>query len=140
MGDTGRRLLMLMILALVPAVMAGLFHPRRPAWDAEAPGPGEVRLAEARTWDHALWIDARTAAAFARGHVPGALLLTEERWSRDLEAVVNAWTPDRRIVVYCDARSCDAARRTVERLRREVGLDDAWVLRGGWDAWSQGAR
>lgn len=128
-----RRVVILLILALLPAVLTALTHPRRPSWQADDPGPGEVRFAQALAWGKdVLWIDARSRASFEKDHLPGARLLTATHWSTDLEAIVNAWAPGKKVVVYCDSRACSVGHETAARLRTEVGLEDVWVLRGGW--------
>ena len=82
-----------------------------------------------------LWIDARAETAFASGHVPGALSLSEAEWEQGLPAVVKAWRPGVKVVVYCDDRGCEASQSVARRLRRELGLGDIFVLKGGWRAW-----
>ena len=126
----------LLLAAWVPALLTAMWHPRRPTW-----GPENAPVAEV-TWSQAsggagqvLWIDARSATVFAGGHVPGALSLNEAEWEQGLPAVVKAWRPGVKIVVYCDDRACEASQSVARRLRRELGLDEVPVLKGGWRAW-----
>ena len=82
-----------------------------------------------------MWVDARPDEDFARDHVPGALSLNEDRWTELLPQVLTAWSPDKKIVVYCSAQSCNAAREVAKRLRDEAQLKNIFVLEGGWEEW-----
>jgi rhodanese-related sulfurtransferase len=46
-----------------------------------------------------------------------------------------AWSPENRTVVYCSSQSCAASHEVARRLREEAGLDNVYVLHGGWEAW-----
>ena len=130
----GRHILCLLALAVPLAVAGGLWHPHRPRWHDALLGPDEVDLATARSWPQALWCDARDPSAFAAGHVPGALSLTESGWDDDFAQVVQHWSPERPIVVYCSSSSCDASTAVAARLRHDLGSGQVWVLHGGWEA------
>lgn len=123
----------LILIALLPAVAAAFFHPKRPAWQSD-----EVPLALAQSWkDQALWIDARPLADYNAGHVPGALPLNEDAWRELLPAVLDAWHPGADIIVYCSSLSCQTSREVARRLRDEVGLPRVFVLQGGWESWQK---
>jgi len=49
--------------------------------------------------------------------------------------MLNAWSPDKRVVVYCSSQSCAASHEVVRRLREEAELKNVFVLRGGWETW-----
>ena len=82
-----------------------------------------------------IWVDARPDVDFARDHVPGAISLNEDRWNELLPQLLGAWSPEKKVVVYCSAQSCDLAREVAERLRKEAQLPDVFVLEGGWEGW-----
>jgi rhodanese-related sulfurtransferase len=44
-------------------------------------------------------------------------------------------SPDKKVVVYCSAESCNAAREVAKRLRDETQLKNVFVLQGGWEEW-----
>ena len=99
-------------------------------------------MAQAQVWgENVLWIDARPEDHFEREHVPGALLLNEDRWNELLPQVLGTWSPEKRVIVYCDTDGCGASREVAHRLREEAGLKDnegknsVFVLKGGWKAW-----
>jgi rhodanese-related sulfurtransferase len=120
-----------------------LWHPRRPDWTAlRAPVEAvrQVDLADARAeFADALWLDAREPAAYAAGHVPGALALGETDWETGFAALMESWDGARPLVVYCGGESCHASEAVARRLKRELGFDRIVVLRGGWDAWRAAA-
>lgn len=126
----------LLMVALVPAVGAAFFHPLRPSWGMAAAGSDQVTWAQAQRWSgRVLLVDARGTTAYHRRHIPGALSLDESRWERDLPGIIQAWRPGDRVVVYCDSEACDTSAEVARRLRREMGIDHVYVLKGGWAAW-----
>ena len=131
-----RQALVLAALALLPAVGEAIYFRGKISWQSPIPPSELVSVGQARTWgENVIWVDARPDAEFARGHVPGALSLNEDRWNELLPEFVAAWSPGKKVVVYCSAESCDLAREAAERLRKEAQIPDVFVLEGGWEAW-----
>lgn len=132
-----RQIAALLALALVPALVSGAFHLvyREP----EALAENEVRLETVRTWrETVLWVDARSRAKFERDHIPDAVLLNEDEWVRLVGPFLDAWDPEKAIVVYCDGGACEASHQVARRIKTELGVENTiWVLKGGWDAWLQ---
>jgi rhodanese-related sulfurtransferase len=127
---------MILLVALIPAAIAAMFHPRHPGWSREQAVIREVEWTAVRQWcEPVLMVDARSAAAYARGHIPGALSLFGGPGDGAMAALVAAWHPGTRILVYCDSPRCDAAQSAAGRLRRELGIEEVYVLKGGWSAW-----
>lgn len=128
-------------LLLVAGLLAGFSGWLQPWSEPVLAGePGErLGVAEARArvaaGESILWVDARPEAAFLRGHVPGAVWLSEDDWSRGLMGLLEIWEPDQVIVVYCDGVACAASGQVAARLRDELGVDTVLVLEGGWEAW-----
>jgi len=128
-----RQILAILLLATLPAIATGLWHPRRPSWQSD-----EVTLAAATAWGTSvLWIDARPDADFARAHIPGAIPLNEDHWEDLLPGVIDQWDIKRKVVVYCSSLSCQTSRDVARRLREEVNLPNVFVLQGGWEAWQK---
>lgn len=124
---------LLLLVAGLAAFGAARF---RPAPNTPALDEGEISVEMARAAAmESLFVDARPAAAFAQRHIPGAVSLPEGDWERQLPVFVARWTPDRRVIVYCDNPQCGASRSVARRLREEVGVPDVVALRGGWVAW-----
>ena len=128
--------LILAAVALAPALGEAIWFRDKISWASPIRPSESVTVDEARTWGAtAIWVDARPDDEFARDHVQGALSLNEDRWNEQLPQFLAAWSPDKRIVVYCSAESCDLAREVAERLRKEAQISDVFVLQGGWEAW-----
>lgn len=138
---TGELLLLAALAALTNAAWAGEFRPvpsattvGESAWKHQKTRGHHLSLPEA--WGAAkrgaLWVDARPADLFSRGHHPGAVPLTEERWGDQLGGVLERWNPEMPVIVYCEGGDCRASERVAARLRDE-GLDPVFVLRGGWE-------
>ena len=132
----GYRLASLLIFALVLASANAWLNPHRPAWNVETLGEGEVGLAEAlAAGESAMWIDARPEAQVRAGRIGNALPLNEDDWDRLLPRVFEQWRPGRRVIVYCGSQQCQASHEVARRLREEMGMEEVYTLKGGWEAW-----
>lgn len=129
-----RQLALVLALALVPAVVSGAWQL---AWQKEEPlAAGEVRLATAREWgERVQWVDARSRAKFERTRIPGALLLNEDEWDKLVGPFLDAWDPDKTLVVYCDGGSCEASHHVAARIRNDLMISGVLVLKGGFAEW-----
>jgi rhodanese-related sulfurtransferase len=131
-----RETLLLVLLALVPAIVQGIYFRDRVSWQSPVPTSELVTVDQARAWgDNAIWVDARPDDEFARDHVPGATSLNEDRWNELLPQFLEGWSPEKRVIVYCSAESCNAAREVAKRLRDEAQIRSVFVLQGGWEEW-----
>ncbi|MEO8438631.1 MAG: rhodanese-like domain-containing protein [Spartobacteria bacterium] len=131
-----RQILLLLGLAFLPAIGQAVYYRNAATWSAPPVDSALVTLSETKGWgDAVLWVDARPEEEFARAHVPGALLLNEDDWDARLRTLLTAWAPERKLVVYCSAKSCSASHAVAERLRHEAGLENVYVLEGGWEEW-----
>ena len=132
-----RQLLALLGMALVPALVAGALQLK---WNKEAPLlPDEIRLTTAMAWgEKTLWVDARDAEQFSHEHIPGAVSLTTDGWEELVPPFLDAWDPEKSIIVYGQGSAADDDAHAVSvRLREELKLDGVFVLKGGWAAWLQ---
>jgi rhodanese-related sulfurtransferase len=131
-----REALFLIALAFVPAIGEAVYFCDRVSWQSPVPTSETVTVAQARAWGkNAIWIDARPDEEFARDHVPDAVSLNEDRWNELLPQFLQGWSPEKRVIVYCSAESCNAAREVAKRLRDEAQLKNVFVLQGGWEEW-----
>jgi rhodanese-related sulfurtransferase len=120
-------------VALLPAVVTGWAHPRAPTWSWTAPGAPLVSLEAVVGWAQpTLLLDARSTEAYLAGHMSGALPLNGQDWDRQVPALLAAWHPGTRLVVYCDGGSCDASQAVALRIERDLRMTDVYVLDGGW--------
>src|ERR1700722_14265564 len=101
MASLVRPALLLMALALLPAIGEAVYFRDKISWQTPIPASEAVTVGLAKSWgDNAIWIDARPDEDFARDHVPGAISLNEDRWNELLPPFLTSWSPDKKIVVY----------------------------------------
>lgn len=138
LGRIGIGVGLLLIAALPPAVVMGLWHPEaRAAW---AEGRHAVTVAQVRAWSEpVLWVDARTLDEYRAGHLPGALPLSAEAWDAQLVELLMQWEPGRKVVVYCSRTECRTSAVVAARLRQDLGSPDVFHLVGGYEAWQEAA-
>ena len=96
---------------------------------------GEILLEDALAMENRTWIDSRGALAFEEDHIPNALLLNEDQWDEHFEQFIINWDGESTLIVYCDSRTCAASKGVAERLKSSLGIEDVWVLKGGWETW-----
>jgi rhodanese-related sulfurtransferase len=131
-----RQTLVLVALAFLPGIGQALYFRDKVSWQSPIPASEIVTLAQARAWGrNAIWVDARPDVEFEREHIPGAVLLNEDRWSELLPQFLVTWSPEKRVIVYCSSQSCNASREVARRLRDEAQLKNVFVLQGGWEEW-----
>lgn len=131
-------ILLLLLLPVVPALLSAWWHPSGPSWDRMALAEGEVNLVMVEGWPGpVLWVDARNAEAFARGRIPGAVNLYPGNFEEQAGAFLEVWEPDMPVVIYCDSLECGASAELADKLRLEWGLEDIYVLKGGWASWQK---
>jgi rhodanese-related sulfurtransferase len=131
-----RQALVLFALAVVPAVGEAIYFRENVSWQSPVRASEMVDVDQARAWGNDVtWVDARPDEEFARDHVPGAISLNEDRWNELLPGLLNVWSPDKKVIVYCSSQSCNASREVARRLRDEAQLKNVFVLEGGWEAW-----
>ena len=128
--------LILIALAFLPAIGEGIYFRDRVSWQSPIPASELVSVDQTRAWGgRAIWVDARPDDEYARDHIPGAFSLNEDHWNELLAQFLPNLSPDKKVVVYCSAESCNAAREVAKRLRDEAQLKDVFVLQGGWEEW-----
>ena len=127
----------IVLLAIFPALASAFLHPKRPAWSREVLAKDEISVESARAISTVVWIDARSSVAFETDHIPGAFSLNEDDWNQSLLKFSSEFQPTQTLVVYCDSLECNASRAVAERLRKELGADKVFVLKGGWQSWQR---
>jgi rhodanese-related sulfurtransferase len=136
-----RQGLLLLGLAFLPAIGQAVYHRSTAPWNEPSLREGEVRLTQARDWgDSVIWVDARPDEQFQRDHIPLAIQLNEDRWDELLPGLLEKWSPDKRVVVYCSTLSCALSHEVAKRLKEQAGLPNVYVLNGGWEAWVEASK
>ena len=139
--SAARQALLLIALALVPAIGEAIYFRNKISWQSPIPASELVTVEQARSWGaNVIWVDARPDNEFERDHIPGAILLNEDRWIELLPQFLGQWSPEKRVVVYCSAQSCNASRDVAKRLRDEAQLKNVFILDGGWEGWLKNKR
>lgn len=94
----------------------------------------EIELLVVQALENVLWVDARSDEAFEAAHLEAALALNEENWETGFAPLLDVWVPGTPIVVYCSSQSCLRSHHVASRLRDELGVDEIYSLKGGWDS------
>lgn len=139
-GIAIRQAVALLLLALVPSLLSAWLRPEQSGQSIETDGVQAITLADALAMsseEQVLWIDARHADAYRADHIPGSVNLSPAAWERQLMNFVEAWDPEKPVIVYCDSESCGAALSVAQRLVREFEAMHVFYLTGGWEAWKQ---
>lgn len=101
----------------------------------------EVSLEQVRLFTgEILWVDARSPELYAQSHIPGAVNLWEGNFEEHLTQFLEVWSPELKVVIYCDRDQCGTSASLAERLSLEYGLSDIHILKGGWDEWQRGSQ
>lgn len=93
---------------------------------------GGVIFAEqipAEEWKKMIIIDARDAAQFAKGHIPGAINMD---W-RQVLAKRHTIPKDKPVLIYCNTGSLSAQAGFAMRV---AGWDNLRILQGGMEEWT----
>ena len=92
--------------------------------------PSDVHADLENEVDGFVVIDARSAASFDRGHVPGAISFPHRQMN---ETTVKALPKGKLIVVYCDGTGCNASTKAAAKLTA-LGFTVKEMI-GGIDWW-----
>ncbi|MEM9025653.1 MAG: rhodanese-like domain-containing protein [Verrucomicrobiota bacterium] len=129
-----------MRIVLASAVLGALnwtINPNRPPFSPETLQEGEIDLVGLGALGDPIYLDARSLSEFEEAHIPGAMLLNEDDWDQRVLAFIDRWEPGQTIVVYCSSLACQASHAVAERLKAEMGIDEVFVLKGGWEVWQE---
>ena len=140
-----RQASLLILLAATAAWATHAWHPRAPAlYLVQEPLRDDevsMQVVQQRWQGKVLWIDARIQEQYDAGHIPGAVLLNEQHFEEQLFGLLDTLqTNAKPIIIYCNAAKCDASRKILERLKQTLPIENAFVLKGGWNAWRQVAK
>ncbi len=134
-------------VALVLGAAANLVPDRHLAWWGQGITPPQEGVdfqwldpASAEALRQALtgvvFVDARSAEAYASGHVPGALRLGYTDLSRDLTPEIEARLRGAdAVILYGDTVEADPEQLMAQELTR-MGLPPPYILIGGFDGWT----
>jgi rhodanese-related sulfurtransferase len=127
----------ILLIAVGLAGVTAAVHPKRPSFLAPPREPNEVSLNQTKEWTGTvLWVDARSESEFVSEHIPNAICLNFENWTEQFPKFLDRYSPGQQVVVYCSATSCQLSREIAAKLKAS-GVNDAYFLEGGWEAWKQ---
>ncbi len=81
-------------------------------------------------------IDARTAADYREGHVPGAILLDYYEFGRHIASVTPYLDFESEIAIYCSGPMCEDSELLAKELFA-MGYFRILVYRGGFEGWEE---
>lgn len=84
----------------------------------------------------ALFLDARSEEAYAKGHIRGALSLPDQSFDERFDEVARQLEECEVIVAYCDGAECPLGRSLAEKLIA-LGFHNAHYLENGWSRWRE---
>ena len=110
---------------------------RPPVRDAPVPVLGLDEFHSAVNGGNALILDARPAALFVQGHVPGAINLARSNFAHDYRRLESVLKKARRqpVIVYCAGGDCRDSRIVADAMLT-LGYPDVAIFAPGWAAWS----
>ena len=82
-------------------------------------------------------VDARSAVEFSDFHLPGAVSLPADSWDEMIPAFLERWSPELKIIVYCESSGCGLSKSVALRLIRELPEASAFILKGGVRDWKR---
>ncbi len=125
-----REAFIIFAIAALCGVTAFLAHPEAPSFHGDEL---ELELEDVLQLEDVFWVDARADEDFEEDHLDGALSLNEERWEEQIVYFLEAWNPDAATIVYCSSQACLRSHEVAKRLRDELGAENIFVLKGGWE-------
>jgi rhodanese-related sulfurtransferase len=136
-------MLKIALLLLLPVLVGGLnawLNPHTPPWNPMQLAEGEITLEHLLDWeDDYILIDARTPEAYQAAHMPGSINLYAGEFDTQIVSLLDVWSPDRSVIIYCDSRQCGASEEMAARLREDFQMEHVYVLKGGWESWGNAA-
>ncbi|MCC6545743.1 rhodanese-like domain-containing protein [Candidatus Sumerlaeota bacterium] len=116
-----------------------------PAVAANSPGPSVQPTTPAHTaqWFSdqlsagAIAIDARPEEKFRESHIPGAIHLPFEAFTKGRPDAIDFLPDDgTTLIIYCDGGDCDASHK-VQTMLAQFGLKDTIVFEDGFPGWQK---
>lgn len=139
---------MLLTASLLAGVMANRLRTQPLPWsqnwsdrvvmDANKTGVPIAGSDEARAISAAhshIILDARPAADFAAGHIPGAFSVPSAEIEKALPQVLPLLTPAQPVMVYCSGHQCDESMELAKHLLQN-GFTNVVLFAGGWAGWT----
>jgi rhodanese-related sulfurtransferase len=141
MRRTFERALLIIVVGGILGLAGNGISPHRIPYITPPSAPPQaqdtVPLKEAQelwTGGTTLFLDARSPADYAAGHIAGALSLPVEEFEDRFAQASTMFTTDSTIIAYCDGLDCDLSHRLMDKLRG-LGYHNVRLLVNGWTTW-----
>jgi len=137
------RFLYVLAVSLALAAYSAWIASTREGQEAVRPAVGNrialVRTEEAEKLWHrptTLFLDVRSSADYAHGHIAGAVHFAEEEFEQRFPALKSRLERAQVLVVYCKSVDCGKSLWATIRLRNE-GLTQTKIYPAGWNEWHE---
>lgn len=128
-------ILLIFIASCVFAAVNFAINPHKPDLSLK---PDEITLSQKeRLPRNLIIVDARNERDFTKGHIKGAVNLSEEKFDSQLGDFLNVWTPGSTILVYCNVGQCNSSRAVADRLKNECQIKNVFLLKDDWRKWEK---
>ncbi len=84
----------------------------------------------------AVFLDARTHAEYAQGHIQGAVNLPWHEVDNYFETVIMTLDPETTTITYCDGEACPLS-HDLALFLKDLGFTRVKVLVNGWTLWKE---
>ena len=84
----------------------------------------------------AVFLDAREAALYKMGHLPGALHVPKEKAEQYLPQLIGLVRSGKVLIAYCDGQGCMKAQELMKILQGK-GVRAPGLFSDGWDGWME---
>ena len=132
------RAMLLRILAILGIAVAIGFanmfsNPKSPKYGKGMHADEEITYEKLPYASQIVWIDARSAKDYEVNHVRDSILLNEDYYYTQLNAIVAADMRDKTLVAYCSSDECSSSVNIVRLIKKDTGLKNVYALQGGWE-------
>ncbi len=149
MNPTVQRIGILLLLGAVAAGVANRVHPRKIPWvqdwsrhvEAKAAKqnikviPLSVALNKFKT-SESLFVDARSAEEFSKGHIPGAHSIPFQSFEEHFAELVDLMDSNKELIFYCTNRKCDDSLLLAIELQA-MGCSNLVLYVDGFELWKK---
>lgn len=149
MNPVIKQILSITLISGLLAGTANLIHPHRIPWVQDWVNHVEAKAVEVgieviplslahslhQTGRH-LFVDARPAAEYDKGHIPQAISLQFEQLDDQLQALEKVLGSGKPLIVYCRNRECDDALLLAMELR-DMGQSNLQYYVDGFELWKE---
>ena len=84
----------------------------------------------------AVFVDARSAASYWKGHIKGAISLPVEGFDDMVDSFSNLYPIDKHIITYCSGRLCEDS-HSLARMLMEFGYQSVSIMIDGYPVWEE---